>query len=168
MDPNQLSRELRLGTGQDLANRRRMIGLSILGAAIGGLVGAYQTGMVRTLPDPPVGPFDSARVDASAYGYRRLDTPDGFLMMITYAVTAALAAAGGRRRAEAQPFLPLMTAGKALYDVVTCARLAREEWAENKALCAYCQLATVASVVTFALSLPEAARAARALGQRSR
>lgn len=159
MDPTELSRELRLETDDDLTRRRWTIGMSLVGAAIGGIVGAYQTGMLRRLPDPPIGPFDSSRVDASDYAYKRLDTPDGFLMLITYGVTAALAAAGGRNRAEEQPALPIAAAAKAGYDAITTVRLGREEWQENKALCAYCQIATLASFATVALTLPEAVRA---------
>ena len=163
MDPARLSRELRLGRSPDLARRRWIVGLSLFGAAMGGLVGAYQMGMVRRLPDPPAGPFDSERVDASDYAYKRMSTPDGLLMLGTYAVTAALAGAGGERRAEEAPHLPLLMAGKAAYDVATAAKLAREEWGDNRALCAYCQAATAASLAAAALALPEAARAARRL-----
>jgi uncharacterized membrane protein len=42
-------------------------------------------------------------------------------------------------------------------------KLGREEWAENKALCSWCQVATLVSAATVALTLPEAARASRAL-----
>lgn len=167
MDPNLLSRELRLTQSPDMSHRRWIIGLSLVGAAIGGIVGAYQTGILRDLPDPPVGPFDSARVDASAYGYKRLQTPDGLLMTATFALTAILAAAGGRNRSSSHPLIPLAMAGKTIYDLFTALKLAREEWAENKALCAYCQVATLTSLVSAALALPEAGRAAARLFGRS-
>lgn len=160
MTPRQLSRELRQGEGSDLARRRWIVGLSLFGAAMGQIVSAYQLGLVRRLPDPPVGPFDAERVDASDYAYKRLETPDGLLMLATYAVTAILAGAGGRDRAREHPALPVALAAKTLYDVATNFKLAGEEWAENKALCAYCQAASIASA---ALALPEAARAARSL-----
>lgn len=161
--PSVLSHELRLASSGDLRRRRSIIALSLAGAAIGAIVGAYQTGLIRHLPDPPMGPFDSDRVDASDYAYKRLGVPDGLLMTITYAVTAALAGAGGAGRAENTPMLPVALAAKTLYDAVTTIKLAREEWADNRALCAYCQLATVASFVSAALALPEASRALRTL-----
>lgn len=65
--------------------------------------------------------------------------------------------------AEQAPTLPLAAAAKALFDVVTCVRLGQEEWAANKALCSWCQVATVLSVAVFALTVPEAVRAGRAL-----
>lgn len=159
MEPRQLSQELRLGEGDDLARRRWIVGLSVLGSAIGGVVGLYQTGIIRRLPDPPSDLFDSERVDASDYAYSRLNMPDAFLMMGTYAVTGALAGAGGKDRARDQPWLPIALAMKTAYDVYVNLKLAREEWQENGALCAYCQTATLASIASAALAVPEAARA---------
>ena len=155
-----LSRELRLGTGPDLKRRRWVLGLSLLGTLAGQIVLLFQMGLVRRLPDPP-GPFDSSRVDASDYGYSRLQTPDAALMLVSYGVTAALAAAGGRDRASSTPALPVALAAKTAWDSVSAVKLGQEEWAQNKALCAYCQMATVASLASFALALPEALRAIR-------
>jgi uncharacterized membrane protein len=163
MHPRQLSHELREGRSDDLTRRRWVIGLSLLGAAMGQLVSLYQTGIIRRLPDPPVRIFDSSRVDASDYAYKRLQTPDGVMMVASYALTAWLAAAGGEGRARQLPALPLALGLKTLGDTAVALELAREEWAENKALCAYCQVATFASLASVALALPEAIRAGRAL-----
>lgn len=163
MHPRTLSRQLRTRHDGDLVRRRWIIGLSLFGAAIGGVVGAYQTGILRHLPDPPAGPFDSDRVDASDYAYKRMATPDGLLMTVTFAVTAALAGAGGARRARTAPILPLAMAGKVLYDLVTSGRLAREEWQDNRAFCAYCQAATLTTLAAAALAVPEAVKAGRTL-----
>ena len=161
--PSELSRELRLGQVPDLRRQRWLVGFSFVGVAIGQVVGLYQTGILRRLPDPPAGPFDSERVNASAYAYKRLLVPDAFLMVGTYAVTAALAVAGGEDRARKTPWLPVALAAKTAYDVATNLKLAREEWQDNRALCAYCQTATLVSVASAALAMPEAARAARCL-----
>ena len=165
LPPSQLSHELRETTSPDLARRRWTIGLTILGSVAAQLVALYQTGILERLPDPPVGPFDSEKVDASDYAYKRLQTPDGFLMLGSYATTGALVAAGGRERAAEQPWLPIAAAAKVAYDVLTTVKLTREEWAENRALCFYCQVASAASAVSLALVLPEAARAARQLAR---
>jgi hypothetical protein len=60
------------------------------------------------------------------------------------------------------PALPLALAAKTGWDSFTALKLGQEEWAENRALCAYCQVATLASLASFALALPEAVRATRA------
>ena len=98
--PSELSRYLRTASDPTLRRRRWIVGLSLLGAGVGQVVGAYQTGILRHLPDPPVGPFDSDRVDASDHAYRRASSPDGLMMVLTYAVTAWLAGAGGQDRAR--------------------------------------------------------------------
>lgn len=162
--PAQLSRELREETSPDLTRRRWGIALSLVGAAIGGVVTAYQTGIVRRLPDILPGRiWDAEKVDASDYAYKRLQTPDATMMVATYAVTAAIIAAGGKDRAEQAPVLPIAATLKAAFDFVTCVRLGREEWVENKALCSWCQVATAISAATLALTLPEAVRASKAL-----
>ncbi len=162
MTPAQLSQELRTAQTPDMTRRRWIIGLSLFNAGVGALVGAYQTGIVKHLPDPP-GPFDADRVDASDYGYKRLNTPDGMLMLTTFGVTAVLASAGGKDRAKETPWVPIALAAKTVYDVATAVKLAQEEWQTNRALCAYCQAASVLSVGVAALALPEAIRAARQL-----
>lgn len=163
MDPTQLSLELRYGKSPDLNRRRWIIGLSLLGVAAGQIVSLYQTGIIHHLPDPPVGPFDSDKVDASDYGYKRLDTPDALPMIVTYGLTACLAGAGGLHRASKQPAIPVAMGLKTLFDTVTTLKLGQEEWKENKALCFYCQVASVASVASLALALPEAVKGLRKL-----
>lgn len=161
-DPSRLSQELREQSSPDLARRRWGIGLSFAGAAIGAVVTLYQTGVLKRLPDIlPGSIWDAEKVDASDYAYKRLHMPDGALMVGTYAATAALIATGGDRRAQEQPALAIAAAAKALYDLFTCVQLAREEWADNKALCSWCQMATLISAATAALTLPEAWRAGR-------
>lgn len=162
MDPHWLSRELRHDRSAELRRRRQITGLSLVGAAAGAIVGAYQMGLFRRLPDLPLRLFDASRVDASDYAYKRLDTPDGLLMIANYAVTAILAGAGGRDRWRDQPWLPVALAAKTVYDTVTALRLGVEEWQDNEALCGYCQAATLASLASMAIAMPEAARALRA------
>lgn len=165
LPPDQLSRELREETSPDLSRRRWAIGLSFAGVLIGKVVGAYQTGLIKRLPDIfPGRIWDAEKVDASEYAYKRLQVPDATLMIVTYGATAALAAAGGKDRAQQNPALPIAAAAKAGLDFATCLKLAREEWQENRAFCSWCQLATLISAVTLVISLPEAVKAARQTG----
>lgn len=164
MDPTRLSEYLREGDDPELRRRRWVIGLSVLGTTAGQLVALYQTGIIKHLPDPPSGGlFDSDRVDASEYAYSRFSSPDAPLMIITYGVTAWLAGAGGPDRPRNAPWLPIAMAAKTLYDAATTVKLAREEWQDNRAFCAYCQTATLASFASAAFALPEAVRATRRL-----
>jgi uncharacterized membrane protein len=163
MNPTQLSHELRNETTPDLTRRRWIVGLSMLGATAAKLVSLYQTGILRDLPDPPVEVFDSARVDAAPYAYSRLNAPDGPLMLISYGATALLASMGGKDRTRQTPLVPILMTLKIAGDVALALQLAREEWRDTKALCFYCQVATVASLVSLGLALPEARRAIETL-----
>lgn len=162
LEPPELSRDLREGAGPELKRRRIGIGLSLFGALLAGAVTAYQTGLVKRLPDILPGEvWDAEKVDASDYAYSMLQGPDGPLMLVTYGVTAMALAAGGADRARRNPHLSLLAAGKAAADFATCLIMARKEWRENAKLCSYCQVATAVSGATLALALPEAVSAAR-------
>jgi len=164
MEPKQLSQELRQGKNPDMTRRRAIIGLSMLGGSMGQLVTLYQTGIVSHLPDPPGQQlFDADRVDASNYAYSRFNSPDGPIMVVNYALTGWLAAAGGLDRARRNPLIPIAMGIKLVLDSVVAAELAREEWSENKAFCEYCQVATVCSVASLALAVPEVLTAVRTL-----
>jgi uncharacterized membrane protein len=164
MEPQQLSQELRQGKNPHMSRRRAIIGLSMLGGSMGQLVTLYQTGIVSHLPDPPGQEiFDADRVDASNYAYNKFNSPDGPIMVANYAITAWLAAAGGLDRARRNPLLPIAMGVKLVLDGVTNVELAREEWSENKAFCEYCQVATVCSIASIVLAVPEVMTAVRTL-----
>ncbi|MBD0264289.1 MAG: vitamin K epoxide reductase family protein [Tolypothrix sp. T3-bin4] len=169
MEPKQLSEELRQGKNPDMSRRRAIIGLSMLGGSMGQIVTLYQTGVVSHLPSLPVPLFDADRVDAANYAYSRFNSPDGPIMMLNYALTAWVASAGGLDRARRNPLLPIAMGIKILIDSGVSLELAREEWSENKAFCDYCQVATVCSVASLVLAIPEVLTAVRTLlGRRNK
>ena len=165
LSPSELSRQLRHGRGEDLRRRRIGIALSFAGSFIGAVVGAYQTGVLKRLPDILPGRiFDAEKVDASDYAYANLQQPDGPMMLVNYGLTAMSLAAGGRNRARENPALALASTGKVAFDLVLAGALAVQEWRENRKLCSWCQVATGISAVTLALTLPEALKAWRRAG----
>jgi len=156
------------GDDSELTRRRWATGLSLVGALAGQLVSAYQTGLIRHLPDPPSGGlFDSDKVDASDYAYKRADTPDGLLMLRNYATTAMIVGGGGMDRARQRPWWSILAFGKAVFDIGLNMKLAREEYKDNKQLCAYCQTANLASLATAAVLAPEAWRAFKQLKRKA-
>lgn len=164
LSPSRLSRDLREATGPNMTRRRWGIGLSLAGVVIGGVVSAYQTGLIKRLPDILPGTvFDAEKVDASDYAYETLQMPDALQMIVTYGLTASLIGAGGQDRARQNPAIPIAAAGKAAFDFALCLVLARKEWDTNGKLCSWCQVATAISGVTVALTLPEAVAAAKGL-----
>ena len=75
----EVSDDLRRRAGGLLDRRRRTAGLSLLAAGAMGAVAAYQNGLVRRLPEPPVPLFGAEKVDASGEAYELLRTPDASL-----------------------------------------------------------------------------------------
>ncbi len=163
MNPRKLSEELRKGNNPDLNRRRWIVGLTMVGVAVSKMVGLHQMGIIKKLPDPPIPLFDSSKVDASDYAYKRLDTPDALMMLTNYGITAWLAGAGGKDRARQNPALPIAMGTKVLIDTAGSLMLGREEWKDNKKLCFYCQIATLASAASLALAIPEVIAAVKQL-----
>lgn len=155
-----VSDALRRGASPDLTRRRRAAGLNL--AAIGSLllVTAYQFGILRHVPEPPLPGLDADRVDASGEAYSLFRTPDGSLGMASYAATVGLIGMGASDRAEQHPWIPLLAAGKVGLDVLSSSYLFAEQLTKHRRLCSWCTLAAAASVAAFPLTLPEARRAA--------
>lgn len=157
--PTLLSEVLRNGVGPELTRRRWSFGLSLVGTVAAQVVGLYQMGIIRKLPSLPLPILDATRVDAAGFAYKGGQTPDAALMLISYSVTAALAAAGPRDRAKRTPWLPIILALKAGTDLAVAIRLSIGEYRATGKLSDYCQLSALASAATAALSIPEAIEA---------
>lgn len=156
MKPEELSRQLRQGSSRYLVNRRGAVGLSL--AAIGslGVVSLYQVGIIRRVPEPQLPYLDADGVDAAPEAYEVLDMPDAVLGIASYAITAALAAAGGEDRATERPWIPLSLAAKVAFDVAQAGKLTLEQWTRHRAFCLWCLAAAAASFATAPLVVAEA------------
>lgn len=159
----ELSGELREDQSSNMRRRRAVIGLSSLGAASLGLIGLYQTGIIKHLPEPPLPYLNAEKVDASPEAYEWLSTPDAFLGIGSFGATMTLAAMGGTDRATKQPFIPIALAGKAALDVFNAARLTRDQWTKHRAFCIWCLIAAGATFATVPFVIPEAVEAVRNL-----
>lgn len=167
MTPRELSHYLRTGRDAELRRRRAVVCLSLAAAATMGLIGAYQVGIIRHIPEPPLPGLDAEKVNGSDEAYSKLHTPDALLGLGSYAVTAALAAAGGQGRARSHPWLPLATAGKVWFDAANALKLTWDQGAKHKAFCLWCLLATACTVGMLPLVYPEAREALAHLFGRS-
>ncbi len=137
--------------------RRAIVATSFVGAASMMMIGLYQMGVLRRLPQPRLRRLKSSEVAAVGPAYRPLGLPiaDSLLGLVSYAVTAALAGFGGPDRAEHLPWaVPLMTA-KVVGDAVLGAVLFGIQWAWYRAFCMYCVIAAFASLVAVPLAVPE-------------
>lgn len=162
-EAERVSEDLRLGTDAFLVRRRRTTGLTLGAMAALGAVAAYQTGVVRHLPDPPGRWFASDEVDASGEAYRPGLVPDATTALLSYAVTLVLAGRGGADRWRTEPWVPLLLAAKALADAVSAGYLTAEQVSRHRRLCAWCLAAALATGATVPQVLPEARAALRQL-----
>jgi uncharacterized membrane protein len=158
-----LSETLREGDGPFLSDRRRITALMLGASASMGVIVAYQMGLIRHLPDPPVPTFDADRVDASAQAYRYGSAPDGTWGLLNYGATIVLAAMGGADRAERHPWLPLALAAKVGADAAGAAKLTVDQWTKHRAFCGWCLAAAGATFAALPAVLPEAKAAWRRL-----
>jgi uncharacterized membrane protein len=152
-----VSRRFRFGkeVGQD---RQRATVISALAATSAlGVVGCYQLGLIRHLPDPPLSVFDSDTVDASGEAYVIGHAPDGFLGAASAAATAALAVWGGPG-AHRSRLVRVLTAAKAVGDASGALMLFVEQLQTHRKLCSWCTAASIAHLVTVPLTLPDAFR----------
>jgi uncharacterized membrane protein len=120
-----------------------------------------QTGIVEHLADPPVRGFDSDKVNLSDAAYR-FGVPDGPIALASFAANIPLAALGSANRAQTQPWLSAAAAAKAAIEAVVASWYFYQMPAREKAWCAYCITAALASIAVFALTVPEAAKGWRA------
>ncbi|MDT0278000.1 vitamin K epoxide reductase family protein [Blastococcus goldschmidtiae] len=162
-----MSDDLRRGTGSFLEQRRRVAGLTSLAAAALGVVGLYQFGLLRRVPELSLPFLDADAVDASGEAYQELKTPDAALGLLSAGVTLALAGMGDRDRARTIPWVPLALAAKTAADAGGGIYLFAEQVTKHRKVCSWCTVAAVAQVATFPLALPEARAALRRLRGRS-
>ncbi|HSH38367.1 MAG TPA: vitamin K epoxide reductase family protein [Chthoniobacterales bacterium] len=163
MKPAELSRELRHGTGDFLEERRGIVISSLTAIGCMGLIGLYQIGVIKHVPEPKLPGLDADKVDASDEAYGHFQVGDAFIGLGSYATTMGLAAMGPKDRAKTQPWIPLALAVKATADAAQAAKLTYDQFAKHKAACSWCLIAAAATFVTAALVIPEARAAAEQL-----
>src|SRR5918997_1697733 len=117
LTPQQLRQQLQQEHSSDMKRRRSIITWSLVGMASMTAVTLLQTGIIKHLPDPPFGNFDSDRVNSSDTAYR-LGAPDGSISLASLAANIPIAAFGGVHRARRQPWVPLLACVKAGIEAV--------------------------------------------------
>jgi uncharacterized membrane protein len=163
--PQDLRKELQQGDTPDLQNRRAVIVASLAGIASMTAVTLLQTGIIKHLPDPPIGNFDSDRVNSSDTAYR-FGLPDGPVSLASLALNIPIAAFGGAERARKYPWLPIVAAAKAAAEAVAAGWYFYQMPAKEKAWCGYCISGALANFAIAALTIPEAREALSVLSKR--
>ena len=161
-----VSDALRRGGGEHLQRRRRMAALQTGSAVALGVVGLYQFGLLKSVPEPSLPGLDADRVDASGEAYELLSTPDSALGIVSAGVSLVLAGMGGAKRYEEQPWIPLLLLAKSVVDAAGGLYLTAEQVTKHKRVCSWCTASAVLLVATVPTALPEARAAWRSLRRR--
>jgi uncharacterized membrane protein len=156
MTPQLLSEELRQLQDPHLRRRRWAAGLSLFSAVTLSGIALYQFGILKRLPEPPIPGLDAEKVNGSAEAYSMLNTPDAFLGVASYAVTACLASMGPADRWRKTPWLPMALLAKAIVDAAAAGKLTVDQWTKYRAFCLYCLMTAGATFATLPLVWPEA------------
>jgi uncharacterized membrane protein len=161
-----VSDALRRQDSEHLSARRRIALLHTISNAALSVVGLYQFGLLRSVPEPPLPGLGADAVDASGEAYVLGNTPDSALGIVSGGVTLVLAGMGGGRRASERPWIPLALFAKTLVDAVNGVYLTAEQLTKHKKVCSYCTISAVALVASVPAAWPEARAALRAVRTR--
>ena len=151
-----VSDALRRGSSPYLDDRRRTAVLQTAVAGTLAVVGLYQFGVLRSVPEPSLPGLGADRVDAAGEAYTLLRTPDSALGIASAGVSLVLAGMGGAKRHEEQPWIPLLLLGKSLFDAAGGVYLFAEQVTKHKRICSWCTVSSALLVATVPAVLPEA------------
>ena len=157
-----VSDALRREDGLFLDRRRRMAALQTGTAGALAVVGLYQFGLLRSVPEPPLPGLAADRVDASGEAYELLHTPDSALGIVSAGISLVLAGMGGPERHREHPVIPLALLAKSVLDAASGLFLTAEQLTKHRRLCSWCTVSAALLVATVPTALPEARAAWRA------
>jgi len=158
-----VSDALRRGSGPYLDGRRRTAALQLGAAATLGVVGLYQFGLLKSVPEPSLPWLGADAVDASGEAFDMLKTPDATLGIASAGVSLVLAGMGGAKRHEEQPWIPLVLLAKSLFDASGGLYLFAEQVTKHKKVCSWCTASAALLLATVPAVLPEARAAWKSL-----
>lgn len=138
----------------DTNTKRRnwVVGISTVGAIAGHLVSMYQHNILQQPKPSIVGAIADKVEDATD---NKVHVPDIAVNLINYALTAWLARAGGKHRAENHPIIPIAMGIKTIADSAVALEMAREDWERNRKIGTYPQITAFASLSAAAVAVPE-------------
>jgi len=141
-----------------MEHRRYIVGASLIGMATMVPVTLLQAGIVRHLPDPPFGAFNSDKTILSKSAFR-FGVPDGALALASLALNVPLALYGQSDRPRRQPIVPMLLAAKTLVDAIGAGFNFWKMASKHEPWCAYCVIGALVNFSLVGLTLPQARQA---------
>ena len=164
MQVKNIRKELRLGRSAELRRKRRIVALSALGLLDFTAISLYQSGIIRRLPDLPFKIFNTNEVNASQKAYAT-GIPDGTLGALLYALSMALATAGGSRRSGRKPVWDVLLGATVMAHAGGAAEYLYNMAFKQKKVCLYCLAGAGISFASLKLAGPDALRALQKLSR---
>lgn len=115
------------------------------------------------MPEPRGRWFDSKRVNGAPEAYKYFETPDAFLGIVSYAVTACLAATGNEERWRTRPSRPAGLLLWTIANAVGAVKLTIDQIQKHRALCPWCLAAAGLTFATVPLAWKEGGEGIRQL-----
>jgi hypothetical protein len=162
----QVSDALRRQDSRHLRARRRVAALQFVSNAALSVVGLYQFGLLKRVPEPKLPGLGADAVDAAGEAYQLGYTPDSTLGLASGGIGLALAGMGGANRASEHPLIPLAMFAKAVLDATNGLYLTAEQLTKHKKVCSFCTVSALALVASVPAVWPEARDALRAVRDR--
>lgn len=157
--PAELRDEIRDSDSVAMRTRRAQVVVNLIGIGAMMLTTLLQTGVVRRLPDPRIGRFDTKKVNTSdeAFSYGGPDSP---INIAAHATNVILASTGSVDRARTHPWLPLAATAIAGAQAAVAAKYLFYQMPKvDHAWCPYCIVDALTHFANFSLTLREAADA---------
>lgn len=161
--PDGLRDQIQNDRGGDMQLRRAQVVTNLIGIATMAVTTLLQAGIVRRLPDPRFGNFNTKKVNSSseAYSYGGPDSP---VNIVAHGVNIVLATTGGSDRARKHPWLPLVASAVAAAQAAVAAKYLFYQMPKvDRAWCPYCITDALTHFANFALTLPQARDAVNTL-----
>ncbi len=136
----------------NIKRRNWVVGISTVGAIAGHLVSMYQQNILKQAKPSVVSAVADKVEDMTN---NKVHVPEIAVNLINYALTAWLAKAGSKHRAENHPILPIAMGIKTIADSAVALEMAREDWEQHKKIGTYPQVAAFASLSAAAVAVPE-------------
>jgi hypothetical protein len=165
---SRIDRELRSGEDGSLQRRRAIVVLSFIAGGCMQIIGLYQMGLISRVPEPRAPGVDSERAEGGKDAYAGGMVPHTLLSMLSYGLTAVIAALGGRGRARHQPWIPIAMSAKTMVDAAHATTLTRRQYRRHRAVSFWGVVAIGATAASLALALPEAFEAAKRITKESK
>ncbi len=153
MNSNKIKKALLDDDSPEAKKRKKIICLSAIGLVDFSSISLYQTGVIKSLPDPPFPIFDSNKVNASDSAYQ-FGVPDGPVSSAVYAANMVLASAGGNESTGRGPLWDLALGASVTGNAIGAVYYLYDMTFKQKKICVYCLTGAAINFASAIIAIP--------------